>query len=133
MTVIGFLIGIAVFLILGYICLMLLVIPYIWFKAYLELEERKAKENRDAYQKKMQELENQEGVDTSWITPFKDPKPRGIGRFIENELVLESLDWLLSWGLFLVLEAFWVYSLYNGFEFIMQNVGEFLEASFSAE
>ena len=133
MTVIGFLIGMAVFLILGYFCLMLVFVPYIWFKAYLELEDRKAKENRDAYQKRLQGLENPEGRDTGWSTPYEESKRKGIRRITENELVAESLEWLLSWGIFLALEGFWVYSLYKGFESAMQNVGDFLEAIFSAE
>jgi hypothetical protein len=132
-TVIGFLIGMAIFLLLGYFCLMLLFFPYFWFKAYLELEERKAKESRDAYQKKMQEFANREGTDTGWLTPYKDSKRKGIRGMTENELVVESLEWLFSWGIFLALEAFWVYSLYNGFELVMQNVGDFLDENFFAE
>ena len=133
MTVIGFLIGLAIFLIIGYICLMLVIVPYIWFSDSLELDERKAKESRDAYQKKMQELENRNDIDTSRITPLKNPKPRGIRRLIENELVIESLEELFGWGVFLALEGVWVYSLYNGFEFVMQNVSDFLDNNFFTE
>lgn len=133
MTVLGFLLGMAIFLILGYLGLMLLFIPYFWFKAYLELEESKAKKSRESYQKTMEEFKNREGVDNSWITPYKENKRKGISRFTENELVVESMEWLLSWGVFLALEVFWAYSLYNGFEFVMQNVGDFLDENFFAE
>lgn len=130
MTVLGFLIGITIFLILGYLGLMVLLFPYLWFKAYLELEESKAKKSRESYQKKMEEFKNQEGVDTSWITPYKENKRKGITRFTENELVVESMEWLFSWGVFLALQGFWAYSLYNGFDFVMQNVGDFLDENF---
>ena len=133
MTVLGFLIGMAIFLILGYLGLMILLVPYFWFKAYLELGESKAKHSRDIYQKKMEEFRNQEGVDTSWITPYKENKRKGIARLTENELVVESMEWLFSWGVFLALEGFWVYILYNGFDFVMQNVGDFLDENFFAE
>ena len=133
MTILGFLIGITIFLILGYLGLMVLLFPYFWFKAYLELEESKAKKRRESYQKTMEEFKNREGVDTSWITPYKENKRKGIARLTENELVVESMEWLFSWGVFLALEGFWAYSLYNGFDFVMQNVGDFLDENFFAE
>jgi hypothetical protein len=132
-TVVGVLIGIAIFLILAYLALMLLLIPYFWFKAYLESEESKLQRNRDSYQKKLQEFQNQDGVIDSLLTPFKESQRKGLAKFTQNEIIVESFEWLLSWGVFLVIEGMWAFSLYNGFDFIMQNVGDFLDENFFAE
>jgi len=125
-------IGIIIFLLLGYISLMFLVIPYLWFRAYLEQEEIKANKSRERFQRKREELAR-DGKSVDWISPYKDDNKRGIRRFTDNELVEASAEWLLTWGVFLVIEGFWAYGLYNGLEFIMTNVGEVLENWFYNE
>lgn len=132
MTTIGVIIGIIIFLLLGYISLMFLVIPYLWFRAYLEQEEIKANKSRERFQRKREELAR-DGKSVDWISPYKDDNKRGIRRFTDNELVEASAEWLLTWGVFLVIEGFWAYGLYNGLEFIMTNVGEVLENWFYNE
>lgn len=108
---------------------MVLIIPYLWFAAFLKSVEAEENERRKRFQNSKEEL-SRDGVSVDWISEFKDVKKRGVRRFTENEYVEVSVEWLLTWGVFLALEGFWAYSLYKGFVFIMTNVGDFLESWF---
>jgi len=109
------------FLLLAYLFLIFLAIPFTWFKAYLNSEETKAEKAREAFREKTKES-SRNGMSTDWITPYKySGKLGGIRRISENEIFRVSLDWLMTWGVFWVLEGVWAYSLFKGYESIVQQ------------
>ncbi len=133
MTVIGFLIGLLVFLVLGWLFLAALLVPYMWFKAYLKLEEDKERRSREAYRDKLQSLSKGEQEKLDSFPAYKRSERKGIERLTENEIVRELLEWMFSWGVFLAVQALWTFSLYRGFSSIMEVVGEFLDDVFFLE
>lgn len=125
-TVYGIL-GILVFLGVGYIFLMILVTPYFWFDEYIESQEEKHRESRESY-RRMREEQKANGVSEKALASTYKPVPKGIvGKVTQNHVVVVTTEWLVTWGLFLAIEALLAWNLYKGFEFIIVETWKLLE------
>jgi hypothetical protein len=122
--------GILVFLGVGYVFLMILVTPYIWFSAYIENEEEKGKQSRASFNRMLKEKEHASSSEIELILKYK-PKPKGVfGKLINSHVVSTSTEWLFTWGLFLAIEALLAWNLYKGFELVTDRAFTFLEGVF---
>jgi hypothetical protein len=130
MTAIGFVIGLVIFLGVGWLFLAALLLPFLWFKAYLELEEIESSRLRDDYRKRIQSVLTDKDDTIASPETYKKIERKGLKRFTENEILVELIEWLFSWGFFLLLQGFWTYSLYRWFSSFMEVVGEFLDKNF---
>ena len=92
----------AMYIGLGYVCLFILVIPHSWFEVYMEKSFALKIENSYLT------LENQ-----------KETKRK------MSALIEKALTWLLTWGIFLAIEALLAWNLYRGFIFVTDFVGTF--------
>lgn len=130
METIAVIIGIVVFLGIAYICLLILVTPFIWFSTYMEHQEEKAKNSRANFKQMIEEQHLNGTAENPLISPYK-PLPKGpLGKIIESQIVTATSEWLVTWGLFLVFEAILILNFFKGFELIMEKVQQFLEGVF---
>lgn len=119
--------GIVVFLGIGYFFLMILATPYIWFEAYMEEQEESAKQSRASF-KDMLEKKKHDGTSNIDLKSLYKPVQKGmLRRFFASQLVVATAEWLVTWGLFLAIEALLAWNLYKGFGFVTDKAFTFLE------
>lgn len=127
METIFIILGILVFLGVGYVFLMILVVPYTWFESYMKSEEEKSKQSRASFIEMIEKQKETGSPERYSISQYKH-EPKGlIEKFFANQVVASSLEWLFTWGLFLAIEALLAWNLYNGFELVIDKALNFLE------